>query len=81
MEEVKDGSVDDAKARKMSAKTEEYRRLFNLPAVDHVIQDYHCGFWRGLPYGWWQGRLLITTNHVLFRGTVGGLCLFPRPRD
>ncbi len=67
--------VDMKKADKMRLKTEQYRRLFNLPAVDLVLQDYHCGFWRGLPFGWWQGRLLITTNHVLFRATVGDFAL------
>ena len=55
--------------------------MFNLPAIDFVIQDYHCGFWRGLPYGWWQGRLLVTTNHVLFRGTVGSFALDVKLRD
>jgi hypothetical protein len=53
--------------------------MFNLPSIEYVIQDYHAGFWRGLPYGWWQGRMIITTNHVLFRSTVGNwmLCLLP----
>ena len=45
---------DAEKGKAMCEKTGEFRRLFNLPAIDHVIQDYHCGFWRGLPYGWWQ---------------------------
>jgi hypothetical protein len=88
------------KADKMLKKTEEYRTLFNLPEIDFVVQDYHCGFWRGLPYGWWQGlngeefsscyfiflfankgRLLITSNHVLFRGTVGDFALDVKLRD
>ncbi len=72
---------EQAKAEKMLKKTEDFRILFNLPAIDFVIQDYHCGFWRGLPHGWWQGRMLITTNHVLFRASVGSFALDIKLRE
>ena len=45
--------------------------MFNLPQLELLVQDFHAGLWRGIPYGWWQGRLIITSNHVLFRATVG----------
>lgn len=65
----------------MVAKTDEVATLFNLPEGDWVIQDYHAGIWRGLPYGWWQGRLFLCAHHILFRPTVGDYTVDVRLHD
>ncbi|KAL6062727.1 hypothetical protein QOT17_011171 [Balamuthia mandrillaris] len=57
----------DKKAKKLAEKTEEARRLFNLPNSEEVIQDYTCTMSRTIRVG---GRLYITQNYVCWTAVV-----------
>jgi hypothetical protein len=48
----------------MKQKTEEFRRLFNLPETETVIQDYACS------YGASLGRLYVSQNYVCFHSKI-----------
>lgn len=68
---MEDDELASDKGQKMIEKTTHFRLLFSLPSVELIVQTYHCGCWRGLPYGWWQGKLAVSSNHVLFESMVG----------
>jgi len=51
------------KAQEMATKSEEARRLFNLPETEVLIQDYFCTNNRTIPI---KGRLYLTLNFACF---------------
>eukprot|EP01113_Clastostelium_recurvatum_P035821 TRINITY_DN5030_c0_g1_i3.p1 TRINITY_DN5030_c0_g1~~TRINITY_DN5030_c0_g1_i3.p1 ORF type:complete len:526 (-),score=113.14 TRINITY_DN5030_c0_g1_i3:54-1580(-) len=53
------------KSEHMKHKTDEARRLFNLPDTESVIQDYSCSLDKLTP-----GRLYISQNYLCFASTL-----------
>jgi len=52
----------DTKAGKMKKKTEDMRRMFNLPDTESVIQDYACALRKSVLV---PGRMFISQIQTL----------------
>eukprot|EP00026_Physarum_polycephalum_P012739 Phypoly_transcript_13068.p1 GENE.Phypoly_transcript_13068~~Phypoly_transcript_13068.p1 ORF type:complete len:299 (+),score=46.60 Phypoly_transcript_13068:71-967(+) len=57
----------ETKAEKMKKKTDDMRRMFNLPDTESVIQDYACTLRRAVLV---PGRMFISQNYVCFYATL-----------
>lgn len=57
----------EAKAEKMKRKTEDMRRMFNLPDTESVIQDYACALRRSMLV---PGRMFISQNYACFYASL-----------
>lgn len=57
----------EAKAVKMMKKTEDMRRMFNLPDTENVIQDYACSMRKSVLV---MGRMFISQNYVCFYASI-----------
>ncbi|XP_011621202.1 protein VASCULAR ASSOCIATED DEATH 1, chloroplastic isoform X2 [Amborella trichopoda] len=67
-----DKSVQDRKEAELqasSARSEEYRLLFHLPAEEVLVQDFNCAFQENILL---QGHMYLFVHHVCFYSNIFG---------
>ncbi|XP_043218792.1 TBC1 domain family member 9-like isoform X3 [Amphibalanus amphitrite] len=61
--------TDDNETGAFKSTTEKFRRLFNAPAEEKLVNHYSCSYWKGVPR---QGWLYLSISHLSFYSFILG---------
>ncbi|XP_037074435.1 LOW QUALITY PROTEIN: TBC1 domain family member 9-like [Pollicipes pollicipes] len=61
--------VEDSESDSFKSTTEKFRRLFNAPAEEKLVNHYSCSYWKGVPR---QGWMYLSISHLSFYSFILG---------
>ncbi|XP_037074433.1 LOW QUALITY PROTEIN: TBC1 domain family member 9-like [Pollicipes pollicipes] len=61
--------LSDSESDSFKSTTEKFRRLFNAPAEEKLVNHYSCSYWKGVPR---QGWMYLSISHLSFYSFILG---------